>query len=142
VVIRWTARRSAAVLLMIVGGVWMLAWTLLGAAAGLHSLAPIIFLSSFGIFAVGETLFAPVLNPLVAGLAPSGMVGSTLGLFTALQTGIATLGPMIAGATLGAGLGSVFIGLNVAISLVAVIAAVRLRTALVAARRPALVPAA
>lgn len=142
VVIRWTAKRSAAVLLMIVGGVWVLAWTLLGAAAGLHSLAPIIFLSTFGIFAVGETLFAPVLNPLVAGLAPSGMVGSTLGLFTALQTGVATLGPMIAGATLGADLGSVFIGLNVAISLVAVVAAIRLRSALAAARREALVPAA
>jgi len=143
VVIRFTAKRSAAVLLMIVGGIWVLAWTLLGAAAGLHALAPIIFLSTFGIFAVGETLFAPVLNPLIAGLAPSGMVGSTLGVFTALQTGASTLGPMIAGATLGAGLSHVFIGVNIAISLVAVIAAVRLRASLSSAtRRPALVTAA
>lgn len=142
VVIRFTAKRSAAVLLMIVGGIWVFAWALLGAAAGLHALASMIFLSTFGIFALGETLFAPVLNPLIAGLAPSGMIGSTLGVFTALQTGASTLGPMIAGATLGAGLGAAFIGLNVAISLVAVIAAVRLRPALSAARsRPVLVPA-
>lgn len=142
VVIRFTARRSAAVLLMIVGAVWVFAWTLLGAAAGLHALASMLFLSTFGIFAVGETLFAPVLNPLIATLAPSGMVGSTLGLFTALQTGAATLGPMVAGATLGAGLSGVFIGLNIAISLVAVVAAVRLRPALSAlsARRQQPVP--
>lgn len=134
VVIRWTARRSAAVLLMIVGGIWVLAWTLLGMAAGLHDLAPMIFLSTFGIFAVGETLFAPVLNPLIATLAPDGMVGSTLGVFTALQTGAATIGPMISGATLGAGLSGVFIAANVAISVVAVVAAARLRSALAAGR--------
>ncbi|MBO0811553.1 MAG: MFS transporter [Microlunatus sp.] len=142
VVIRWTARRSAAVLLMIVGGFWVLAWTLLGLAAGLSELAPMIFLSTFGIFALGETLFAPVLNPLIAGLAPEGMAGSTLGIFTALQTGASTLGPLISGITLGAGLSSVFIIANIVISLAAVIAAVRLRAALAAARQPALVPAA
>lgn len=142
VVIKWTARRSAAVLLMIVGGFWVLAWTLLGLAAGLSELAPMIFLSTFGIFALGETLFAPVLNPLIAGLAPEGMVGSTLGIFTALQTGASTVGPLISGITLGAGLSSVFIVANIVISLAAVIAAVRLRAALAAARHPVLVPAA
>ncbi|WP_230207676.1 hypothetical protein [Microlunatus sp. Gsoil 973] len=141
VVIRWTARRSAARLLMIVGAVWVLAWTLLGAAAGLHALAPIIFLSAFGIFALGETLFAPVLNPLIAALAPSTMVGSTLGLFTALQTGASTIGPLISGVTLGAGLSSVFIGVNIVISLIAVVAAVRLHAAMSAGKNPVFVGA-
>jgi MFS family permease len=140
VVIRWTARRSAARLLMIVGAVWVVAWTLLGAAAGLHALAPMIFLSVFGIFALGETLFAPVLNPLIAALAPSSMVGSTLGVFTALQTGASTIGPLISGVTLGAGLSGVFIGVNILISLVAVASAVRLHAAMTAGRSP--VPAA
>jgi hypothetical protein len=130
VVIRWTARRSAASLLTIVGGVWVLAWTMLGLAAGLPELASAIFLSTFGMFAFGETLFAPVLTPLIAGLAPARMVGSTLGMFTAIQTGATSIGPMISGATLGAGLSSVFIAGNIVISLVAVGAAIRLRSAM------------
>jgi hypothetical protein len=129
-VIRWTARRSAAGLLTVVGGVWVLCWTVLGLAAGLPELSSVIFVSTFGMFAVGETLYAPVLNPLVAGLTPSHMVGATLGLFTAVQTGAAAIGPLLSGATLGAGLSPLFIAGNIAISLVAVVAGRRLARAL------------
>ena len=69
-----------------------------------------LFVTTFGIFAVGETMYAPVLNPLTASLAPSGLVGTTLGMFTALQTGFSAVGPLVAGVILGAGLGSLFIG--------------------------------
>jgi hypothetical protein len=72
-------------------------------------------------------MYAPVLNPLTASLAPSGLVGTTLGMFTALQTGVSAVGPLVAGVVLGAGLGSVFVGLHVGISLLALFAAWRLR---------------
>ena len=47
-------------------------------------------------------MYAPVLNPLTASLAPSGMVGTTLGIFAALQTGVSAAGPMLAGARVSA----------------------------------------
>ena len=97
-----------------------------------------LFVTTFGIFAVGETMYAPVLNPLTASLAPSGLVGTTLGLFTALQTGVSAVGPLVAGVILGAGLGEVFVGAHVVISLLALFAAWRLRCAM---RAPTPAPA-
>jgi Na+/melibiose symporter-like transporter len=130
VVVRLTARRSGATLLMGVGAVWTLSWLVLAAAAVAPELAGALFVTTFGIFAVGETMYAPVLNPLTASLAPSGLVGTTLGLFTALQTGVSAVGPLVAGVILGAGLGGVFVGAHVAISLLALYAAWRLRAAI------------
>jgi MFS family permease len=132
-VVRLTAKRSGATLLMGVGAIWTLSWLVLSAASVAPELSAALFVTTFGIFAVGETMYAPVLNPLTASLAPSGLVGTTLGLFTALQTGFSAAGPLVAGVVLGAGLGSLFIGLHVAISLLAVFAAWRLRAAM---RRP------
>jgi hypothetical protein len=48
------------------------------------------------------------------------MVGTTLGIFAALQTGVSATGPMLAGVALTAGHGSLFIGVHVGISLVAI----------------------
>jgi MFS family permease len=129
-VVRWTVNRSPAGMLMVVGAIWVLCWSLLGLAAGLPGWSSMIFVGTFALFAFGETLFAPVLNPLVAGLTPNAMVGRTLGLFTACQTGATAIGPLLSGATLGAGLSSVFIIGNVVISLVAIVAGRRLATVL------------
>jgi MFS family permease len=79
-------------------------------------------------------MYAPVLNPLIASLAPSGMVGTSLGIFAALQTGVSAAGPLLAGVALSAGRGSLFVGVHVGISLVAVFAALRLRSLLAGAR--------
>lgn len=140
VVVKVTANRSGATLLMGVGLVWTVSWLVLAASSMAPELAAVLFVTTFGIFAVGETMYAPVLNPLTASLAPSGLVGTTLGLFTALQTGFSAVGPLVAGVILGAGLGSLFIGVHVAISLLAVFGAWRLRGAMrakpAAARRP------
>lgn len=129
-VVRLTANRSGATLLMGVGLIWTVSWLVLAASALAPQLAAVLFVTTFGIFAVGETMYAPVLNPLTASLAPSGLVGTTLGMFTALQTGFSAVGPLVAGVILGAGLGSLFIGLHVAISLLAVFGAWRLRATL------------
>ena len=129
-VVRLTANRSGATLLMGVGLIWTVSWLVLAASALAPQLAAVLFVTTFAIFAVGETMYAPVLNPLTASLAPSGLVGTTLGMFTALQTGFSAVGPLVAGVILGAGLGSLFIGLHVAISLLAVFGAWRLRATL------------
>ncbi len=130
VVIRLTAKRSASSLLMAVGAIWALAWIVLSAAQLQPAIASAMFITTFGIFAVGETMYSPVLSPLTASLAPKGMIGQTLGTFAALQTTFSALGPLVAGALLGAGLADAFLGLHLAISLLAVYAAWRLRGAM------------
>ncbi|GAA1768438.1 MFS transporter [Nostocoides vanveenii] len=137
VVVRLTARRSAPLLLTIVGGIWTLGWLMLAAARLSPELASAIFVTTFAVFAVGETMYAPILSPLTASLAPEGMVGTTLGVFTALQTGISALGPLVAGVLLGAGLTGSFLVLHIAISVVAVAAGWRLRGLLAGATRSA-----
>ncbi len=119
VVVRLTANRGAPTLLMGVAAIWTLSWVLLALASQSPGLAAALFVTTFGVFAVGETMYAPVLNPLTASLAPQGMVGTTLGIFTALQTGFSAVGPLVAGVVLGAGLGGLFIGLHVAVSVLA-----------------------
>jgi len=135
VVVRLTARRSAPALLMAVGSIWVLAWLILSAAQFRPEIAAALFITTFGVFAVGETMYSPVLNPLTAALAPQGMVGQTLGTFAALQTTFSAIGPLVAGALLGAGLAGSFLALHLGISVVAVYAAWRLRR--VTAARPA-----
>jgi MFS family permease len=133
-VTKWTARRSAPSLLVAVGLIWVLSWLLLAAASVMPVLAGTMFVGIYGVFAVGETMYAPVLNPLTASLAPSGMVGTTLGVFAALQTGVSALGPLLAGVALSAGHGLLFVGVHVGISLLAVFAALRLRALLAGPR--------
>ena len=133
-VVKWTANRSAPSLLVAVGSIWVLSWLLLAATSLVPELAGTMFIMVFAVFAVGETMYAPVLNPLTASLAPSGMVGTTLGIFAALQTGVSAAGPLLAGVALGAGHGSLFVAVHVGISLVAVFAALRLRSLLAGSR--------
>jgi len=142
-VMKWTARRSAPSLLVAVGSIWVLSWLLLAVASFMPGQAATMFVMIYGVFAVGETMYAPVLNPLTASLAPSGMVGATLGIFAALQTGVSAAGPMLAGVALTAGHGWLFVGVHVGISLIAVFAALRLRAILSGSRksRPGDLPA-
>ena len=76
VVVRWTARRDAASLLVVVGVIWVACWVVMAFARPRSpEIAAVLFVTTYGIFAVGETLFAPVLNPLTASLAPAGWWG-------------------------------------------------------------------
>ncbi len=142
-VMKWTAKRSSPSLLVAVGSIWVFSWLLLAAASFVPALAGAMFVMVYGVFAVGETMYAPVLNPLTASLAPAGMVGTTLGIFAALQTGVSAVGPLLAGVALSAGHGSLFVAVHVGISLVAVVAALRLRSLLSGSRagQPAGIPA-
>lgn len=127
VVVRATARRSAPTLLMVVGSIWTLGWLMLASALFAPEVAGAIFVSSFAVFAVGETMYAPILSPLTASLAPEGMVGTTLGIFAAVQTSASAVGPLVAGVLLGAGAVWGFLGLHLLVSLVAIAGAWRLR---------------
>jgi MFS family permease len=142
-VMKWTAKRSSPSLLVAVGSIWVISWLLLAAASFIPVLAGAMFVGVYGVFAVGETMYAPVLNPLTASLAPSGMVGTTLGIFAALQTGVSAAGPLLAGVALSAGRGTLFVAVHVGISAIAVLAALRLRALLKGsrARQPRGVPA-
>jgi MFS family permease len=133
-VMKWTAKRSAPSLLVAVGSIWVFSWLLLAAASFMPAMAGAMFVGVFGVFAVGETMYAPVLNPLTASLAPAGMVGITLGIFAALQTGVSAAGPLLAGIALSSGQGSLFVAVHVGISLIAVVAALRLRSLLSGSR--------
>ncbi|MDX6309409.1 MAG: hypothetical protein QOI06_2455 [Nocardioidaceae bacterium] len=126
-VVKITGKNPAAVLLGVVGGIWVLSWLVLEAAlfTGAAS-ANLMFVAAFGMFAVGETMYAPVLSPLAAALAPEGLVGTTLGSLAALRTGISAGGPLVAGVLISAGLPHVFVLLHVAINAAAVGVAWRL----------------
>jgi len=126
-VVRVTGKNPGAVLLGVVGVTWVLSWLLLEVAlfTGAAS-ANLIFVTAFGIFAVGETMYAPVLSPLAAAVAPDGLVGTTLGALAAVRTGISAAGPLVAGVLITAGLPHVFVLLHVAINAAAVVVAWRL----------------
>jgi len=142
IVVRLTARRGAGGLLMVVGAIWTLAWVVLSVAQfASPAVASALFVTTFGIFAVGETMYAPVLNPLTASLAPRGLVGTTLGMFTAIQTTFSALGPLVAGVLLGLGLADGFLALHLLVSVTAGYAAWRLHATL-RRRTPAATPAA
>ncbi|MCD5345638.1 MFS transporter [Agromyces sp. S2-1-8] len=137
IVVKLTAKRSAPVLLMAVGSIWVVSWLILSAAQFAPGIASALFVMTYGIFAVGETIYSPVLNPLTAQLAPKGMVGQTLGTIGAMQTAFSAAGPLVAGVLLGAGLTDVFLGMHVVVSVVAVFAAWRIKKALDRKREPA-----
>lgn len=130
VVVRLTARRHPATLLLGVGAIWVLSWLVLGAASLVPAAGAWLFVGAFAAFGVGETMWAPVLAPLAAELAPRGHAGTVIGLFQSVQTGVSAAGPLVAGALLGAGLTSGYLALHLGISVVAVLAGLRLRRAM------------
>jgi MFS family permease len=131
-VVKLTAKRNAASLLMVVASIWVFSWVLLSVAHFTPGIAAVVFITTYGIFAVGETMYSPVLNPLTASLAPRGMVGQTLGTVAALQTAFSAAGPLVAGVLLGAGLADAFLWLHIGISVAALFAAWRIRRLLAA----------
>lgn len=134
-VVRVTGKSSGASLLAVVGTIWVLSWLILEAALFLSpERAGVLFVSAFAVFAVGETMYAPILGPLAAAVAPPGMVGTTLGALAALRTGISAAGPLIAGLLLALNLPHVFVLVHVAINGVAVAVALRLHRAVTASQ--------
>lgn len=116
-VTKLTGQRQAAALLIVVAGIWVMSWLLLEVAlvAG-SSYAGLLFVVAFMTFAVGETMYAPILSPLAAAVAPPGLVGTTLGALSALRTAVSAAGPLLAGVFLALDVPHVFVLVHVAIN--------------------------
>jgi MFS family permease len=126
-------RRSAA--LSAVFGIWAVTWAVVLIAGRLDggASAMILFAAAVAIFALGETLMSPSVQPLVNDLAADALRGRYNAVYTlALTTGY-ILGPVVAGAALGAGHTNAFFLALVAACLLAAVAASRLRRSLPAA---------
>jgi hypothetical protein len=126
-VVRLTGRRDGAALLVVVAGIWVMSWLLLEAALFVDSsTAGLLFVIAFMTFALGETMYAPILSPLAASVAPAGMLGTTLGTLSALRTGVSAAGPLVAGVLLALDVPNVFVLLHVAINMLGGVLAWRL----------------
>ncbi len=126
-VVRVTGNSHGAGLLAVVGAIWVGSWLLLEAALFVSpQVASAMFVVAFAVFAVGETMYAPVLSPLAAAVAPPGTVGTTLGALAALRTGISAVGPLVAGVLLAFDLPHVFVVGHVVINAMAIVLALRL----------------
>ena len=130
-ILRFIVGRSRSYLVLTVAVIWGLSWALMGSSllAG-PMVALIMVLAASGIFALGETLWAPVAPSLVNDLAPEqlrGRYNATMSLVWSLS-GI--IGPGIAGLMLGAGLTGWWILVLVAGCSAAGFMAIRLRRVL------------
>lgn len=131
-VIRLLQGRSRSRTISLVGVVWALSWLLLGLAglAERPTLVTGLVLATPVLFAVGETLWQPVLPALVNELAPETLRGryNALGSLTWALAGM--LGPALSGLLIGAGWVLVWVLLFVTGCLVASGLALRLRRVL------------
>lgn len=123
--------RSRSRLLAVVAALWALSWLVLGISGALPTtLAIVAICLSMLVFALGETLSAPIVPSLVNDLAPDHLRGR----YNAVQSlvwGISgALGPALAGLLLGAGLVGVWAGVIVAGCLMAAGLALRMRRGL------------
>ncbi len=112
---------------MVVGAVWTLSWIVLSVAQLTPGVASALFVTTFGIFAVGETMYAPVLKPADRQPRAARTRRNDARHLHRHQTTFSALGPLVAGALLGLGLANGFLGLHQLISLVAIYGAWRLR---------------
>ena len=134
-VIRLIQGRRRTRVLQLVGVLWALSWVVLGLAVpAAGALALVLVVLSPIVFAVGETLFQPVAPAIVNDLAPEHLRGryNTFGSLSWSISGM--LGPAIAGALLGAGLGALWITTVTAGCLIATLLALRIRAVLTPAQ--------
>lgn len=132
--LRFMQNRSRSALMATVAALWAASWLIIGVSGTLPMAAAaiLICLSTF-VFALGETLWAPIAPALINDLAPDhlrGRYNSIQGLVWGLS---GALGPALAGLLLGAGFVVLWVGIVVGGCLVAGVLAVRLRAHLTAA---------
>lgn len=131
-VLRRIEGHSRARVLALVGALWAVSWLLLGlsGAAGGTVVVAALLLATPVLFAVGETLWQPVLPALVNDLAPEALRGryNAFSSLTWLVAGM--LGPAVAGLLIGAGHATAWVVVVVVGCLVASLLALRLRRVL------------
>jgi hypothetical protein len=126
-VVRLTGGHHGAALLVVVASIWVFSWLLLEVALFVSpEVSAVLFVVAFMSFAIGETMYAPVLSPLAAALAPAGLVGTTLGGLAALRTGVSAAGPLVAGVLLALDAPHVFVLVHVLVNVIGGVFAWRL----------------
>lgn len=103
--IRFVAGRSRSRLVGLVGIIWASSWLLIGLAAGVHSAQAriVLVLLSPAVFAVGETIFQPVVPALANDLAPEHLRGRYNAMASVTWNLAGMIGPALAGILLGGG---------------------------------------
>ena len=134
--IRLIQGRSRSRVLAMVGLLWAVSWGVLGLAVPISTQAVVVtlVLAAPVVFALGETIFQPVLPALVNELAPEHLRGRYNAMSSLVWNVAGVVGPAIAGLLLGAHLGGLWIAAVAGGCLVAGAAALRLRRTLTPAQ--------
>ena len=128
-VLRLIRGRSRSRLMALVAVLWALSWLILGASGLLPvALAIVAICLSTLVFAVGETLWAPIMPAIVNDLAPDHLRGRYNSVQSLVWGISGALGPGLAGLLLGAGLVGLWIPLVVVGCLGAGVLALGLRS--------------
>ncbi|MFD9360147.1 MFS transporter [Streptomyces sp. NPDC060031] len=118
VVLRLVEKRRRSRVIALVGVIWTVAWVIAGFSGlghGSAMMAAAAFVTTYGLFGIGEAMLSPTLAPLVADLAPEGSVGQYNSAFALVKQMALALGPL--GVPLGAGVPMLYIGTFVVVSL-------------------------
>ncbi|WP_415947297.1 MDR family MFS transporter [Streptomyces sp. KLOTTS4A1] len=128
VVLRFVERRRRTKVIASVGLLWAVAWAFAGYAGlghGSQAMATAAFISTYVLFGLGEAMLSPTVAPLVADLAPSGMVGQYNSAFALVKQLALAVGPAIGG-PMGASLHGPYIVTFILFSLGITVLAVKL----------------
>ncbi len=99
-VLRFVERRRRTRVVAAVGLLWAVAWLFAGFAGlghGSQEMATAAFITTYGLFGLGEAMLSPTVAPLVADLAPEGMVGQYNSAFALVKQLALALGPAVGG---------------------------------------------
>jgi MFS family permease len=125
-VVAGTRRHSGTALLAGCAAIWVLCWLIFGLPLVTAGHDDGFVLLGFAVMSAGETMMAPILSPLAAGLAPDGAAGRTMAAVTGAGTAATAIGPVLSSVLLGLRLPAVFIALQVGCCLAAALVALRL----------------
>ncbi|HTZ42887.1 MAG TPA: MFS transporter [Jatrophihabitans sp.] len=141
-VIAYTRRHSGTTLLATCAAIWIGCWLVFGLPLLVHAHDGGFVLLGFAVMSVGETMMAPILSPLAAGLAPDGAAGRTMAAVTGATTVATAIGPVLSSTLLGLGLPAGFIALQVGCCVASAVVALRLGRMIGAEQAPAARPSA
>lgn len=127
-VLKFVERRKRSRVIASVGLIWAVAWIAAGYAGlghGSQAMATAAFISTYALFGLGEAMLSPTVAPLVADLAPAGMVGQYNSAFALVKQLALAVGPAVGG-PMGAALHGPYIVTFLLFSLGITVLAVRL----------------
>lgn len=120
VVLRLVDGRRRSRVMALVGLIWALAWVAAGVSGLVHgaqAVATGLLISTYALFGLGETMLSPTVSPLVADLAPRGLLGQYNSAFALVKQLALAVGPAVGGLMAAAGAYGAYIVMLVGCSL-------------------------